>query len=272
MAFRVRSLDRNGRVVSDAVPDVTWKGLPERWSAMSHDGILAVGPENPPAVAVIGAAAAKLTGTARVRVVPVPPYADDFEDAVLKPHPREQGVMFAPPRPYWIGANLKWEIRELDGNKVLARTIDRPLFQRTMSLIGHPDMSGYTVQVDVRTDGNRRSMSSPGVVNQRYLIVLKGNHQTLEVSSNMELLKQSVPFRWKAKSWYRLKTRVDVEADGSGWIRAKAWLREGSEPEDWTIEVRHPHAHTHGSPGLYGFTPQSRFRVYIDNLSVTPND
>ena len=48
------------------------------------------------------------------------------------------------------------------------------------------------------SDGNRRTMSSPGVINQRYLILLKGNYQELEVSSNMEHLKQTVKFRWKA--------------------------------------------------------------------------
>ena len=33
----------------------------------------------------------------------------------------------------------------------------------------------------------------------------------------------------------------------------------------------HQHAHTEGSPGLFGFSPQSLFRVYVDNISVTPN-
>ena len=40
------------------------------------------------------------------------------------------------------------------------------------------------MQVDIRTDGNRRIMCAAGVVNQRYLIILKGNHQKLEVTSN----------------------------------------------------------------------------------------
>ena len=39
-----------------------------------------------------------------------------------------------------------------------------------------------------------------------------------------------------------------------------------------TIEATDPHGHTHGAAGLYGFTPQSRYTVYMDNLSVTPND
>ena len=91
-------------------------------------------------------------------------------------------------------------------------------------------------------------------------------------AANAELLKESVPFRWKPEVWYRLVTRVDMQPDGTAVIRAKAWQRDVPEPEAWTLEVTHPHGHSHGSPGLYGFSPQSRFRVYIDNISVTPND
>ena len=87
----------------------------------------------------------------------------------------------------------------------------------------------------------------------------------------MERLRESVPFKWSPNEWYHLKTRVDVAADGSGVARAKAWKRGDSEPSNWTIEVPHKHAHTNGAPGLFGFAPQSLFRVYIDNITVTPN-
>ncbi len=43
--------------------------------------------------------------------------------------------------------------------------------------------------------------------------------------------------------WYHLKTRVDVAADGSGVIRAKVWKKGDPEPDKWTIEVPHKHAH-----------------------------
>jgi hypothetical protein len=108
------------------------------------------------------------------------------------------------------------------------------------------------------------------LINQRYFIVLKGNSQQLEVNSNQERIKVAVPFRWSPDVWYRLKTRVDVAGDGSGVVRAKAWKKEESEPEAWTIEVPHRVAHANGSPGLFGFSPQE-MKVYIDNVSVTPN-
>lgn len=258
VAFRARFLDAHGTVAQDPVEGVTWEGLPVSQAK--------------PGVKLIRARVGDAVATARVRVVPGIPHTDDFEDVKLTPNAAEHGAKIGPPRPYWITAGKKWEVRELDGSKVLARTLDNPLFQRSMSFIGHPTMSGYTMQVDIRSDGNRRTLSSAGVVNQRYLIVLKGNHQELEVSSNMELLKAHVPFKWKAGVWYRMKTRVDVAADGSGVVRAKVWPRSQEEPKSWTIEVPHAHAHRNGSPGIYGFTPQSRFRVYLDNLSLTENE
>jgi outer membrane protein assembly factor BamB len=274
VAFRVRSLDANGFIVSEFVEGVAWSDLPSDGVTVNSAGVMSIDADASPAVSVVKAAAMGLNGSARVRIVRDPSYADDFRDATLRPHPREADVRFSPPRPYWIGANLKWEIREFEGSNVLAKTLDNPLFQRAMAFVGHPDMSNYTVQIDIMADADRRRRLMPwgGVMNQRYQIVLKGNYQELEISSNMELLKESVPFEWSPNNWYTLKTRVDLEDDGSGWIRAKVWLRDEAEPNDWTIEVKHAHAHTQGSPGIYSFAPQSRFRVYLDNLSVIAND
>ena len=268
--FRARSLDANGQVVAKAVASVGWSGLPA--GATIRDGKLRVASGAQPATSLLKASAGGLVGTARLRIVAQLPYSEDFDSFPVKPHPKEPSVEVGPSPSYWVNAGRKWEVRKLDGNKVLARTLDNPIFQRTISLIGHPRMSNYTVQADLLADGNRRSMSSVGVVNQRYQIVLLGNYQEIEISSNMELLRRTVSFPWQRGIWYRMKTRVDVGDDGSGWIRAKVWQRDQPEPDAWTIEVEHSHAHTNGSPGLYGFTPQSRFRAYIDNVSVTPND
>ena len=139
-----------------------------------------------------------------------------------------------------------------------------------MVFINRPDLRNYTIEADVLTEGNKRKMSEVGLVNQRYLINLKGNAQVLEVTSNQELFKQSVPFKVTPNEWYHLKARVDVAADGSGVIRAKAWKKGDPEPDAWTIEVPNKHANTEGSPGLFSFTPQEQ-RAWIDNIVVTPN-
>jgi hypothetical protein len=114
-------------------------------------------------------------------------------------------------------------------------------------------------------------MAEVGLVNQRYLIVLKGNAQQLEVSSNQELLRQSVSFKWSPNEWYHLKARVDVAKDGTGVVRAKAYKKDEPEPESWTIEVPHKKPHLQGSPGLFSFTPQEQ-RAWIDNISAISNE
>ena len=82
--------------------------------------------------------------------------------ASASPHATEPGVKFAYPPLPWIGARFKWEVRELDGNKVLAKTLDNIFFQRATVFIGHPDAKNYTFEADVMTDGNRRRCPTSG--------------------------------------------------------------------------------------------------------------
>ena len=142
-----------------------------------------------------------------------------------------------------------------------------------MVFMGTPDLKNYTIEADVMSDGNKRNMSTVGVINQRYRITLKGNEQVLETTSNEALFKDlphaSVPFHWLPNEWYRLKARVDVAADGSGVVRGKAWKKGDPEPDAWTSELPIAHPNLNGCPGLFGFSPQKR--VYIDNISVTAN-
>lgn len=215
-----------------------------------------------------------LSGILRGRVISNLPYTEDFESFELadKPGGSVGGRAFDfPPLP-WIGARLKWEVIEHEGNKVLSKTLDRVLFQRSLSFIGHPDLSNYTLQADVMTDGSRRIKSVIGLINQRYIISLVGNPNILEVSSNHERVKESVPFRISANTWYVLKTRVDIGEDGVGVVRAKAWVKGEPEPDAWTIEVEHKNAHAEGAPGIFGFAPQSQKTVLIDNISISSNE
>jgi hypothetical protein len=200
---------------------------------------------------------------------------EGFELSSTTTNTVEPPTPFAYPPLPWIGARVKFEVRDREGTKALTKTIDNKFFQRGVVFIGTPDMQDYTIEADVMTEGNRRKMSEVGLINQHYLIAMKGNDQKLEISSNLERLRvpeATAPpnLRWKANTWYRLKARVDVADDGSGVIRAKAWLRGEPEPEEWVLEVSHQRAHRSGSPGLYGFAPQD-MRVAIDNIRVTPN-
>ena len=112
--------------------------------------------------------------------------------------------------------------------------------------------------------------SDVGVINQRYLIALKGNDGTVEITSNFERLHVTTPFPVKPNQWYTLKTIVDLDKEGTATIRAKAWEKGSPEPDAWTLEAKQTHGHAKGSPGVFGFSPNVQKRVYIDNITVTP--
>jgi outer membrane protein assembly factor BamB len=274
--FRVRSLDANGLTVQESLPaaQVKWRSyIPptarvkaSMKGAFEGDQLVAASD----AVYSAGAFEAEsqgLKGYIRGRVMPNLPIKQDFETFSLNETNREGTPYSYPPLP-WIGARFKFDVRDLDGNKVMAKTTDNRFFQRAMMFIGTPEMTHYTIQADVMSEGNRRKMSEVGIINQHYLIVLKGNEQKLEINSNQDRLRVAQDFKWSPKVWYRLKARVDANPDGSAMVRAKAWKREDSEPDNWTIEVPHKTAHQQGCPGLFGFSPQD-MRVYIDNIEVT---
>ena len=275
--FRVRSLDANGLTVQESIPaqQIKWHGyIPatakvkaSMKGAFNSDGELVAAPD---AVYSAGAYEAEyngLKGYIRGRVMPNLPIKQDFESFTLNEKDQE-GTPFAYPPLPWIGARFKFDVRDHDGSKVMAKTTSNRFFQRATVFIGTPEMKGYTIQADVMSDGNRRKMSEIGVINQHYLIVLKGNEQKLEINSNQDRLRVATDFKWSPKVWYRLKARVDANPDGSAIIRAKAWKREEAEPATWTLEVPHRTAHQQGCPGLFGFSPQD-MRVYVDNIEVT---
>jgi len=279
--FTVRGIDANGFVTETFDSSrVTWaKYIPptarvrsEMNADFNPQGELVAASATQPSAGAFQATVGDYKGTFRGRILPDMPLSENFEGFnPTETLPSDPAAKFAYPPLPWIGARFKWDVRELDGNKMLAKTLDNIFFQRTTVFIGHPDARNYTLEADVMSDGNRRTMSSVGLVNQRYYIILNGNAQELEVNSNQERIKVTAPFKWAAHQWYHLKTRVDIEPGGAGVVRAKAWKRGDPEPEKWTLEVPHKEAHQNGAPGLFGFAPQSLFRVYIDNISAKAN-
>jgi outer membrane protein assembly factor BamB len=267
LGVQVRVLDAEGRVIegADAGPALELPGILA--PVLGDGGVVAIGP----GVGALTARLGDLSASARVRVVRPLPWTEDFEAMALDKKGTDGSPASFPPS-YWTGVFKKWEVVDQDGNQVLRKTLNMPLFQRSMGFTGTPDMSNYTVRMDVMSDGNRRNIGGIGVVNQRYMIALMGNLRVLEISSNHERIKEQVPFRAKPGVWYTLEARVDIDDQGVGTIRGKCWPKGEPEPEEWTIEVTHNHPHTHGSPGIFGFTPQSRYHAYVDNYSVTPND
>ena len=285
-SFRIQTLDSKGLVAGET-SDVKWESyIPATArvkatadAAFDAAGTLVAGKK-------ISAGAFKatgpngLTGVIRCRVMPASTQTEDFEGFDTKEvHATETGATFAYPPLPWMGARFKWEVREWSDpkdpavkSKALTKTLDQIFFQRAMTFIGTEEAKNYTLQADVLTDGSRRLKSEVGVVNQRYLITLKGNENSISISSNYERYNVHTPFPVKANVWYVLKTRVDHQADASSIIRVKAWERGQPEPAAWSFEQTHVNGHDHGAPGVFGFSPQAQKRVFIDNILVTPND
>jgi outer membrane protein assembly factor BamB len=283
VSFHVRELDANGLKVKeiDDPKSVQWasfipltaKVKAKMNASFNADGQLVAAPEKAPSAGAFEASADGLKGYMRGRVLPGLPLKQDFEAIVLTEKTTntvEPPTAFAYPPLPWIGARFKFDVRDMDGNKCLVKTIDNPFFQRATVFMGTPDLKNYTIEADVMSEGNKRKMSTVGVINQRYRINLKGNEQVLETTSNEELLHVAVPFHWLPNEWYRLKARVDVAPDGSGVVRGKAWKKGDPEPDAWTSEVPFKHVNLNGCPGLFGFSPQN-MRVFIDNVAVTAN-
>ncbi|MBI1896704.1 MAG: hypothetical protein HYS04_09260 [Acidobacteria bacterium] len=200
-----------------------------------------------------------VSGAARLRVIPPLPWSEDFDSRAPKSVPA-----------HWINALGKWEVREMDGGKVLVKLANNPFTKRARTYFGPPDMANYTVEVDARAIEKRRQMGDAGVVAQRYALILFGNHQRMELQSWQPETKRTVmkDFQFKPETWYHLKLRVGKEADGKVHARGKAWAASEKEPPAWMIERVDPAPNLQGSPGLYA---DATFEVFFDNLKVTAN-
>ncbi len=272
-SFKVFGLDAKGQRIKEVSPE-SWEAfipptarVKAKVDATFEGSTLTAGPDAKLSAGAFKATVGDLSATTRGRVVAGSGYRADFEDVELKMDSADGEKVNFPPLP-WLGARIKWHVLEKDGSKVIANRLDNVLFQRTMNFFGHVDEKDYTLSADVMTDGNRRIMSSIGLVNQRYLITLVGNSQILEVSSNYERVNQSVKFKIKPNTWYSLTTQVKRNADGTGTVFAKAWPRGEDQPADWSITVPVKYCHPHGAPGVFAFSPQSQKRVYIDNIKL----
>ncbi|HMG36838.1 MAG TPA: PQQ-binding-like beta-propeller repeat protein [Blastocatellia bacterium] len=200
-----------------------------------------------------------ITGATRVRVIPTLPIAENFDSIPNDGVPR-----------YWISTGGKYNVKEIEGNKVLVKGPNPPIFKRTRSLFGPISWSNYSVQADVRAVEKRRQMGDAGVVAQRYELVLLGSNQRIELRSwqIQERLTVKKPFAWKPDTWYRVKIEVENQPDGKVRARGKAWPAAEPEPAEWNVERIDPNGNRQGSAGIFA---DALNELYFDNIKVTPN-
>ena len=280
LAFKVYSLDETGRRIEELKDGLTW----EKWipptakvqskvdAEITSNGILVAEKNAKLSAGALRVSNGNLFGVSRGRVLQDLPYEENFEEGFSLTQQSSDQIAFSYAPLPWLGARMRWQVQDFGGNMVAGNTLDRVLFQRAINFVGHKDMSNYTAVADVMTDGDRRTKSNVGLINQRYIFALIGNSQKLEIISNYDRFRHSVPFSFKTEIWYKLKTRVDLLEDGTGLVRAKAWPKSATEPTDWTIEIPHATPPLQGAPGVYAMSPQSKKKVYFDNLSITYNN
>jgi outer membrane protein assembly factor BamB len=280
LPFTVYSLNKNGKRIEEVKEGLTW----EKWipptakvqsvvdAEITSNGVLVASKDAKLSAGALRVSNGKLFGITRGRVLQDLPYSENFETGFTLSQKSSDQISFSYAPLSWLGARMRWQIQNLNGNMVAGNTLDRVLFQRAINFVGHKDMANYTAQAEVMTDGDRRIKSNIGLINQRYIFALIGNSQKLEVVSNYDRFRHSVPFSFKTNTWYHLKTRVDILKGGTGMIRAKAWLKGEAEPSDWTLEASHINPHLHGAPGVYAMSPQSKKKVYFDNLLISYNN
>jgi outer membrane protein assembly factor BamB len=224
-----------------------------------------------------------LKGRARARVAPPLPYTQDFEKV-------PEGAVPAG----WINCQGKFLVKKLpDGNQVLAKvtTNSNPLVARGPCFLGTPEMTNYTIEADVRGGEVVTEkivdkkvvqaivwMPDVGVGACRYTLMLAGQTKTLRLVSwdAMPRVDETLPFPWKADTWYTLKLRAEV-AGGKVTLRGKVWPKGNKEPASWDIEFTDPTPNLEGSPFLYGYVQGNLennvagTEVWFDNVRVTPN-
>ena len=255
--LHARLFDAKGRFLSEA-SNATWalQGL----KGNVADGSFTVASDPVEQAGTIKATVGSASGEARARVVHPLPWTETFDQYADGAVP-----------PGWINATAgKFSVTTLEGQKVLQKAPDNTIFKRIRAFIGPPDWSNYTFEADVRATTRRRQMSDLGITAQRYSLVLYGNSQQLKLEPWEPETQRTatVPFAWKADTWYHLKLRVENLADGKVRVRGKAWPTGAAEPAEWMIDKTDPIGNRQGAPRLF---VDAEFGAYLDNFKLAAN-
>jgi hypothetical protein len=256
--FRVRLFDERGNFIREEKA-ATW--ALDKLNGKAENGRFTAAADAVAQVGEVRATAGGVTGAARVRVIPRLPWDENFDKMEAGTFPQ-----------FWTNVGRKYAVREVEGNKVLVKTIEgSSLLSRARAYGGPVEWSNYTIEADVKAFEKRRQLGDAGVLAQRYSLVLFGNAQKLELSPWQPEVERvaAVPFEWKADTWYRLKLQVENLPNGQVRARGKAWPVGQPEPAAWLVERVDPIGNRQGAPGLFGSALTAE--IFFDNLKVYPN-
>lgn len=259
--FSVRVYNARGQRLPDVEATFTATGAGQ----VSEDGMFTAAADAAHTAAFIEAKVGDSVGRARIRVVPPLPWRWDFEDLDDMPIT-------------WIGGRVRYEVREVDGQKIAVKRDNIPtrpghftkLGTRSQLWMGPITLHDYTIQADVQVQRKDSKMPDIGLINQRYVMVLLGQSQELQIDTWATQLRlhTKIDFPCQPGAWYTMKFTTDVK-DGKATLRGKVWPRDQKEPADWTIVATDDMPNLMGAPGLFGNTTDAE--AYLDNISVTRN-
>jgi outer membrane protein assembly factor BamB len=256
VSLKARLFDNKGRFLRES--PATWSLTGVKGAVT--DGVFTVSGDLGEQAGTVKAIVGTLSGEARVKVYRPMPWNETFESYADGATP-----------PGWINLEAaSMTVTTLDGQKVLQKAPLETLFKRARIFMGPVEWSNYTFQADVRAPTRRRQMADVGITAQRYSLVLYGTTQKLKIESwEPETARTvTVPFKWEADTWYRMKVRVEPAANGAVRVRGKVWPVTAAEPTAWTIEKLDPNGHQQGAPGLF---IDAQFGAYLDNFQLTSN-
>jgi hypothetical protein len=289
-AYRVRLFNAKGQFLREVpAAEITFSvdGIGAITSGGNYTAPADAGHDNTLVTCKVGS----LTGTARVRITPPLPWKFDFNGA--NPVPLT-----------WIGGRVRWDAREEGGEKFLykktllptAKDPKNKLGTRSFGWMWPIDLANYTIQGDVlmtkvdlgaeaesagksaetesnggEAAGGRYRISDVGLINSRYQLTVRGLSKLVRIDSwapSDYRTHKAATFDPDPDTWYTLKLRVEPQGS-QALVQGKVWKRGDPEPPQWTVEMTDSMPNLHGTPGVYGNTPEAE--VYLDNLSVTPN-
>ena len=141
--YKVRVFNAKGQLLPESLAKEA-KFTVDGHGKIGADGTYTAPNENEHQCALVTCKVGDVAGTARIRVIPPLPWKFDFN--------KDKTVPLT-----WLGGRVRWEVREKDGEKFIAKKSVLPtpkdpnnkLGTRSFLWMGPADLSNYTVQADM---------------------------------------------------------------------------------------------------------------------------
>ena len=263
----VRLYNARGQYLRDAKPEEV-KFAVQGPGEVAADGTFTAAKREGHVGALVTCQFGELSGKARVRVIPAPPWQFDFD--------KDENVPIS-----WIGGRVRYVLRDVEGQRVAVkldllptpRDPNNKLGTRSQMYMGSADMSNYTVQADVFLAEKEGQLAEKvGLNNSGYTLCITTGDAKLALyswGSHDYRTQAEIPFDPQPGVWYRMKLRVE-QVKKEAHVKGKIWLRDQTEPTEWMLQMVDKSPIRSGSPGIYGNAQRAEY--YLDNLSVAPNE